>query len=449
MEPTLIVIGLDHHSAPVAVRERFWIGEKRRYDALRELRQAEGIDEAVVLSTCNRTEFLLWAAEPTLAANSLLHFLTVQYGLKLCEWEHFHRLLDDAALAHIFRVSSGLSCQALCEPEVTSEIQAAWQQARTVRASGHFLDSILEKALAVSQEVQSRTALGAFSVSVPQATVELAERLFGSLEGRRALLLGGATVNELVGHALADKGVTSFCVISQTLEESRKLAQTLGGVSAPLKDRWQHILAADIVVSCSGCPHVILTRTEAERIGAERHRAPLAIFDIGMPRDVDPDVHRVDGILLYDLDGLERFVKHSGAERHQAAADAEKIIIREAREFRAKLQAESVVPTMIALRRHLEDIGRQELESFNQERGPFTREQHQALHALTTQVIQKIASSLGRELKGLSEKGEQEQMTAVLQRLFRLDSPSTALAGTRSEKNNYEQCKERTVALPH
>jgi glutamyl-tRNA reductase len=207
------------------------------------------------------------------------------------------------------------------------------------------------------------------------------------------------------------------------------------------------MLRADIVISSTGCPHVVLTREEAERIATERNRVALVIMDIGMPRDVDPDVRRVDGILLYDLDGLERAVKSNPADRAAAAAEAERIVAAEVQGFRGRIQAQGVVPTIVALRHRLDQICRQELESFIEERGPFTREQDQSLHAITGQVIQKIASSLARELKELPEKEEQEKMTAAVTRLFHLESPEGALAGTRLERRKNERPKEHAVAI--
>jgi glutamyl-tRNA reductase len=235
-------------------------------------------------------------------------------------------------------------------------------------------------------------------------------------------------------------------VIDQSATRAKELAEKLGGTAASLADRWKCMLRADIVISATGCPHVVLTREEAERIAMERNRVALLILDIGMPRDVEPEVGRVDGILLYDLEGLERAVKNQADQRTSVAAEAEKIVAAEAQAFRGKLQAESGVPTIVALRHRLEQICRQELESFIEERGPFTREQDQSLHAITSQVIQKIASSLARELKELPEKEEQEQMTAAVMRLFHLEPPKQALAGTKLEKVN-ERSKERAVAI--
>jgi glutamyl-tRNA reductase len=446
LEPTLMVIGLNHRTAPLAMRERFWISENRRYEVLRQLKSGEGIEEVVVFSTCCRTEFLVWASEPTLAANSLLNFLSVEHGLKLTEWEHFYRLLDECALTHVFQVTSGLDSIVLGEPQIVAQVQAAWEQARTVSAAGRFLNAVIARGLEVSTRVRKETAIEKLAASIPTAALELARQIFGSLDGRRVLLLGTGKMSELSARSMIDSGAGSVVVIDQSPARARKLAEKFGGTAARLADRWNCMLRADIVITATGCPHAVLTREEAERIAIERNRVALVIMDIGMPRDVEPDVRRVDGILLYDLDGLEHAVKNNATEYRSTVAEAERIIAAEAQAFRGKLQAESMVPIIVALRHRLDEICRQELESFIEERGPFTREQDQSLHAITSQVIKKIASSLARELKELPEKEEQEKMTAAVTRLFHLESPQRASAGTRSEKRN-ERSKERAVAI--
>jgi glutamyl-tRNA reductase len=447
VEPTLMVIGLNHRTAPLAMRERFWISERRRYEVLQQLKSAEGIEEIAVLCTRCRTEFLVWASEPTLAAASLLQFLSSDCGLKLTEWEHFYRLLDEAALSHIFRVTSGLDSMFLGEPQVVAQVDGAWQQARAVGAAGAFLNCTLDKSLEVSRRVRTETGIGKLALSVPTAALKLARQIFGTLENRRVLLLGTdemceQSVRHMIGH-----GAGSVVVIDQSPARAQELAEKLGGTSSTLADRWQCMVQADIVITATGCPHFLVTREEAERIAAERNRVALVILDIGMPRDVDPNVRRVDGIMLYDLEGLERTVQQKSEERLAASSDAERIVATEAQEFRAQLKSQTVVPTIVALRQRLEEICRQELESFTEERGPFTREQDQSLHAITTQVIQKIASSLARELKEVPEKEEQERMTAAVTRLFHLASPKQALAGTRSEREEDERTKRTAIAI--
>lgn len=442
-----MVIGLNHRTAPLATREKFWIGENRRYGVLRQLQDAEGIEEVVVLSTRCRTEFLLWASEATPAANSILKFLSAQCGLKLSEWEHFYRRLNDAALAHIFRVASGLDSLVLGEPQILWQVKDAWEQARAVGASRRFLDIVIENALRVSDRVRKETAVGKLGVSIPSVALDVARQVFGTLDGRRVLLLGTGKMSELSARCMAESGAGSVVVIDQSLARAQELAQKLGGTTASLGERWKYLLRSDIVISATGCPHVVLTYEEAERIAEERNRVALVILDIGMPRDVDPEVRRVDGILLYDLDGLERAVRNDPEERAAASAEAEKIVAAEVANLRGKLKPENAVPTTVALRRRLEEICRQELESFIAERGPFTSEQDESLHAIAAQVIQKIASSLSRELRELPEKAEQERMTAAVTRLFHLDAPKEARAGARLERGKNERSKGSAVAI--
>jgi glutamyl-tRNA reductase len=183
-----MVIGLNHRTAPVAVRERFWISKSQRFEALVPLTKAEGVEEVLVLATCNRTEFLLWANDASLAAHSVLRFLSAEYGLKLCEWKHFYRLLDEAALLHIFQVACSLDSMVLGEPQIGSQVKGAWQQAQKVGSTGRFLDAVLQKALTVSKRVSNETAIGTSAVSVPSAAVELARQVLGTLEDKQVLV---------------------------------------------------------------------------------------------------------------------------------------------------------------------------------------------------------------------------------------------------------------------
>jgi glutamyl-tRNA reductase len=430
VEPTLMVVGLNYRTAPVAVRERFWISEGRRYEALVQLSRAEGIDEVIVLATCNRTEFLLWANDVTLAANSVMRLLGAEYGLMLCEWKHFYRLLDEAALLHIFRVASSLDSMVVGEPQVVSQVKQAWQQAQKVGATGRFLDAVIQKALTVSKRVRSETAIGNAAVSIPYAAVELTRQIFGSLENKKVLLLGAGKMSELSARGLLNHGASSVRVINRTTEHAAELAAKLGGIAIPFEERWQHMADADIIISSTSCPHTILTRDEAEIMVRGRTKRPLVIVDIAMPRDIDSAVREVKGVFLYDLDDLENVVDHNAGEREVAAAAAQKILQAEAQGFRRRLMAERVVPTIVALRQRLDEICRQELDSFRQESGPFSKDQDEMLDAVMSRMTQRIAGSLARELKELPEKMEQEQMTSALQRLFHLQTPERALAGT-------------------
>jgi len=438
VEPTLMVVGLNYRTAPMAVRERFWISENRRYEALLQLSKAEGIEEVIVLATCNRTEFLLWVNDVTLAANSVMRFLGAEYGLMLCEWKHFYRLLDEAALLHIFRVASRLDSMVVGEPQVVLQMQQAWQQAQKVSATGRFLDVVMQKALAVSERVSRETAIGKAAVSIPYAAVALTRQIFGTLENKKALLLGAGQMSELSARELLSHGADSVrvSVINRTLEHAVELATKLGGLAIPFEERWQHMADADVIISSTSCPHTILSREEAELLIQERKvrggkDRPLVIVDIAMPRNIDPAVRDVKGVFLYDLDDLENVPYHNADERETAVAAAQKILLDEARGFRRKLlQAETGVPTVVALRLRLDEFGQQELDSFRQEKGPFSKDQDEILRAIMSRMTQRIAVSLARELKELPEKVQQEQMTNALQRLFHLQTTGQAIVGT-------------------
>jgi len=427
------VVGLNYRTAPVGVRERFWISEDRRYQVLVQLSRAEGIDEVIVLATCNRTEFLLWVNDVTLAANSVMRLLGAEYGLKLCEWKHFYRLLDEAALLHIFRVASSLDSMVVGEPQVISQVKQAWQQAQKVGVTGRFLDAVMQKALTVSKRVRSETAIGNAAVSIPYAAVELTRQIFGTLENKKVLLLGAGKMCELSARGLLNRGASSVKVINRTLEHAAELATKLGGQAISFEERWQHMAEADIIISSTSCPHTILSREEAELMLRGRKDRPLVIVDIAMPRDIDSAVREVKGVFLYDLDDLENVVDHNTGERETAAAEAQKILQAEAQGFRRKLMAERVVPTIVALRQRLDEICRQELDSFRQENGPFSKDQDEMLDAVMSRMTQRVAGSLARELKELPEKVEQEKMTAALRRLFHLQTPQAALVGTISQ----------------
>jgi len=432
VEPTLMVVGLNYRTAPVAVREHFWISENRRYEALVQLSRAEGIEEVIVLATCNRTEFWLWANDVTLAVNSMMRLLGAEYGLKLCEWNQFYRLLDEAALLHIFRVASSLDSMVVGEPQIVAQVKEAWKQAQKVGATGRFLDAVLQKALTVSKRVRTETAIGNSAVSIPYAAVELTRQIFGTLQNKKVLLLGAGKMSELSARGLLNHGAASVRVINRTLEHATELASKLGGIAVSFEDRWHHMAEADIIISSTSCPHTILGRDEAEQLVAGRKGRPLVIVDIAMPRDIDSGVRQVKGIFLYDLDDLENVVDHNAAEREAAAAEGQKILEAEAQGFRRKLMAERVVPTIVALRSRLDEICRQELDSFRQENGPFSKDQDEMLNAMMSRMTQRIAGSMARELKELPEKVEQEQMTTALQRLFHLQTPQPALAGAIS-----------------
>lgn len=432
MEPTLAVIGLNFRSSPVAVRERFWMTEAGRVDTLNQLVRTEGIDEILVLVTCHRTEFILWANDASAAANSVLRFLTQEYQLKLCEWSHFYRLMDDVALTHIFRVAAGLDSMAVGDPETTAKVKKAWSQAQDADTTGRFLEAVMQKAMTVAQRVHGETGLASPAVSAPQAAVRLSKRILGELSGREVLLIGAGMMSELAAQALRSAGVTRIKVMNRTLRNGELLAQKLGARAVGFEHRVEHLKHADIVVSSTSSRDFVITRSDAEAAMRARDDAPMVIIDAAVPRDVEPTVRGLAGIHLFDADDLGAVIKHSCSGQPDATVDAERIIREEVAGFRRKLMTEQVIPTIVALRQHLDEVCRQELEILRQEFGPFTEDQDQAMTALTSHITQRIAGSLARELKDLPERNEQEVLAAAVHRLFRLQQPLMAAAGAKN-----------------
>ncbi len=426
---TLVVIGLNHRSAAVEVRERFWVSEERRLEALHQLFHANGIEEVVLLATCNRTEFILWASDSAAASESVRDLLLREFALDTAQWGSFYRLYDEKALAHVFRVTSSLDSMIVGEPEITGQVKTAWARAQQAGVTGRFLDAVFQKALSVAKRVRNDTPIGAAAVSVPYAAVELAKQIFGSLQGRNVLVLGAGKMSELSARYLVANGANSLWVTNRTFDKALELATLLHGTAVPFEDRWRHLAEADIVLASTGCPQVILTREDAVRMHRERHGRPVFLIDIAVPRDIDPAVRDIPGIFLYDIDDLEQVVAHNLGERQTAAITAEKIVADEAAGFRGKLAAERVVPTIVAVRGRLDEIRHQELERFRAEFGPLSDEHAQALDELATRIIQRISSQLARELKQVPENAAQDILTDAIRQLFRLHRPQAALTG--------------------
>jgi glutamyl-tRNA reductase len=426
-ETILAVIGLNHRSADVEVRERFWVSEDRCHAVLRTLARAHGIEEVVVLATCNRTEFILWASNAAAATESVRELLLREFALDAAQWDTFYRLYDEKALAHVFRVTSSLDSMVVGEPEITGQVKSAWARAQQAGATGRFLDAVFQKALSVAKRVRNETPIGAAAVSVPYAAVELARQIFGSLEQRNVLVLGAGKMSELSARYMVANGASSLWVTNRTYEKAVELATLLHGVAVPFEDRWRHLAQADIVLSSTGCPHVILTREDAERMHREREGRPVFLIDIAVPRDIDPAVREIPGVFLYDIDDLEQVAAHNLEERHTAAFAAEKIVAAEAAGFRRKLAAERVVPTIVAVRQRLDEIRRQELDGFRAEFGPLCEEHERALDELASRIVQRISTQLARELKQAPENAEQDILTAAIRQLFRLQRSQAAL----------------------
>lgn len=427
MEPSLVVVGLNYRTSPVAVRERYWMGEAQVQEALEALGHAEGIEEIIVLATCNRTEFLVWAGDPSIASASILGFLYRTYKLKLCDWQHFYRLTDSAALEHIFRVPASLDSMIVGEPEIVAQVKEAWQRAQRAGTTGRYLDAVMQKALTVSKRVRNETAIGSSAVSVPYAAVELARQRFGDdLRGKKVLVIGAGRMGELSVRYLRKCGITEIRALSRTFEHAQEIARKLGGLAVRFEELTRQLAEADLVISSTGCPRFLVTRKEAEAALRERGSRPLFLIDIAVPRDIAPEVGELPGIELHDIDDLNNKIAHNRKERNAAAEQAERIIRQEEQDFRPHLEAQRVVPVIVALRQRLEEICEEEVERYGRDYGPLEENSQHVVQVLSARVVQRLANTLARELK--TQEGEQQQELAhAVERLFHLQRADAEL----------------------
>jgi len=369
----------------------------RQAEALAGLSQAEGVEEVLVFSTCRRTEFVVWG-DPTLAVNSVLRFLTAEYGLKLCDWNNFYRLLDDQALLHAFRVGCGLASNALIEKGIARQVSAAWQQGRNAGTTGRFLDAVLRKTLAVRRRIRKETSVDTQSTSVSSAAVDLCSQIFGSLATRNIVLIGAGRVGDSLAQEFKRRGAQSIAVISRSESGTHSLAQIPGVQTCTPEGRWSAMVGADLVMTATSSPGFVITGDDIRKLAAERDGRKLVLIDLALPRDIDPEVRKIDGVLLYDLEDLQRaFEPHAGTRAGESEAEA--ILLAEVRAFKNELQADRHASEPSELRRRLDEICRRELESFRIEQGPFPKDQDQLITAMVARLAQRIAGSLSREMQ--------------------------------------------------
>lgn len=417
MEPTLVVVGLSHRTAAVEVRERFWMSGCRQAEVLSMLSQGEGIEEVLVFSTCNRTEFMVWG-DATLAVNSILRLLTAEYDLKLQEWNGFYRLLDEQALTHAFRASCGLDSMCIGEQQIVRQVARAWKLAHNAGCTGRFLDAVLRKSLSVRRRVHKLTPLGSHFVSASAAALQLANNIFGSVATRDVVLLGAGRMAEIAARQLLSCGAKSVCIVGRTQTRAEELVRKIGQPASAFRtcafeDREKCLAKADLAIVATAAPRFVFTSEDMKRLAVERKGRKLVLIDLALPRNIDPGVRVFDGVLLYDLEDLERAVEPRIGTRI-GEAEAERIVLAEVREFRKRLIAGGAAPEVTALRLRLDEISRQELESFRLERGPFPKDQDRLIAAVTARITSKIAGSLSRELKPHPESRGPKGMIAGL-----------------------------------
>ena len=412
------LIGVNHNSAPVEVRERLAIPESRLPHALRSFTQHPGIDECLILSTCNRVELL---AQTKNGSADLRGFLGNYFQIEYAELApHLYEYREQDAIPHLFRVTSSLDSMVVGEAQILGQVKEAYATARAVGAIHSQLDLLLTRAFAVAKRVRTETAVGSSAVSVASVAVELAKKIFGSLQGRHVCLVGAGKMSELAARHLLAHGAESIFVANRTYDRARQLAARFEGQAILFEQLYDTCDRADIVITSTGAPHAIFRREHGELFLARRKNRPMFFIDIAVPRDVDPEMNRLDGIFVYDIDDLQQAVSSHVADRKKEAECAEAIIAVEVERFQARLQTLDVVPTIVSLQDHLETIRQAEIDRVRGRLGTLSPQQELAVEALTRGIVSKIMHTPISTLKTAVREPEATTVIDLIRRLFNL-----------------------------
>jgi glutamyl-tRNA reductase len=408
---SLLAFGLNHNTAPLALRERVCIGHEAVPEALARLRENSGVEEAAILSTCNRTEVYcsLGDREPAEALDWFQHY----HGLAGEQLRrHLYTHPNAQAVKHVMRVASGLDSMVIGEPQVLGQLKSAYNTALAAGSIGNLLNRLFQHSFSVAKEVRSRTAVGHHPVSVAFAAVRLAQHIFGDLRDYTALLLGAGETVELAARHLHKNGLGRMIVANRSLAKAQALAADFGAYAISLTDLHQHLNEADIIIGATASPVPLINRVDMiEAIRHRRHR-PVFIVDIAVPRDIDPTVGDLDDVYLYTVDDLREVIDENLRNRHEAALEAEEIINAEVVTFMDWMLSRDAVSTIRALRGQALTIQNEIVESakrkLNQGADP-----EQLLHEVTRALANKLIHHPTTQLRDASARGRDDLLEAV------------------------------------
>ena len=398
----LLLVGTSHRLAPVEIRERVALDPEGEAALASRLGES---GEAVCLSTCNRTELYLAASDTDAAGERATDELAELGGIPRAELEpYLYRLEQEAAAAHLFRVSGGLDSLVPGEGEIQGQVRSAYERG----AVGPLLDRLFRQALHAGKRVRTETAIGESPASVASAAAALAAQVFGDLAGRRILVIGAGKVGEHAARNLVKRGAELSFVANRTVDRASSVAEQFGGAALPLERVEQELADADIVVSSTSARNQILSAQQVERVLPARKGRPLLLVDLAVPRDLDPAIKALHGCFLYDIDDLEAVVEETLSGRRGEAIRAEEIVAAEGERFGEWLGSLEVVPAIASLRERAEAIRRGELAKAGPRLADLSDRERQAVDSLTNQIVNKLLHQPIMRLKeaGLGEEDD-------------------------------------------
>jgi glutamyl-tRNA reductase len=417
----LLLTGLNHKTAPVEVRERLAFEEKSLPEALARLKGSPGLLEGMILSTCNRVEVAVTADEEADATTAVEGFLAEARSVDRA-WvsPYLYKFDGSDAIRHLFRVASSLDSMVVGEPQILGQLKTAYSLAKEHGTVSGFLDLVLTRAFNVAKRVRTETEIGESAVSVSYAAVQLAKDIFGSLSGKRVLVIGAGKMSESAMRHLKRAGVTEILITNRTRARAVEVAEECGGRVVDYERFLDTLPEVDIVIASSGATEYILTRDQVRQAVARRRNRPMFLIDIAVPRNIEPEVNQLDNVFLYDIDDLSKVVDANVTGRLAVAQQAEDIIREEVDRMMLRLKGREVAPTIVSLQEQLEQWRKGEIDRQRARLGLLSPQQEEALDAITRGIVNKIAHGPITELRRQAAEPSGVHLMTTIRRIFRL-----------------------------
>ncbi|MBI2980840.1 MAG: glutamyl-tRNA reductase [Deltaproteobacteria bacterium] len=416
------VVGLSHKTAPLPLREKLAVSGERLSQLLKDLISSDDLKESLVLSTCNRVELYLFAKHlerGTQWAKRLLARLgeMPEEGLE----RHIYRKEDEKAMAHIFRVTAGLDSMVLGEPQIAGQMKEAYRLAVENKTTGGLLNRLVHRSLRAAKRIRNETAIGQYPVSVSYAAVTLATKIFEDLGEKTVMVLGAGEMASLACRHLQERGVKKIIVANRSLENAEALASQFAGEGRPLTLLEPSLEEADIVISSLGTDGIFIRKDQIQKAKSLRKGRSMFLIDLGVPRNIDPDVNEIENVYLYDMDALQGIVLANQKMREKEARKAEGIVMEEVAAFQKSLQELSVAPTIEELTKKFELIRHLELERYFSRHGDLSLEEREELTGCTTAIVNKILHEPIVAMKAEETFEERPFYIEILKKLFHLE----------------------------
>ena len=422
---SIVIIGVNHKTAPVAVREKLAFSGDCATPLL-TLMNIEGCRECCFLSTCNRVEVIFVAADPAVAAVAVRGFLFAKSGLDDAEAQQYSYLYQGReAVAHLYQVAASLDSMVVGEPQILGQLKQAYREALEQKTTGVILNRLLHKSFSVAKRVRTETNIGGSAVSISYAAVELAKKIFGNLRDKAVLLVGAGEMAELAAEHLVRQGIGRVIVANRTLERAAKLARRFNGTAVGLAELTTQLAEVDILVSSTGATDLILTRDQVKPLMRQRKNRPLFLIDIAVPRDLDPELNELDNVYLYDIDDLKNVVDVNKEAREKEALRAEGIVAEEVIKFGQWLEGMELAPTITAIRQKANDIRAAEVAKTLSSLKSLSEGERRSVEMLGNAIVNKLLHEPMVFLKNSGPHDNPQLKLAFVRQLFGLDKESS------------------------